>query len=181
MAGTAPGDLVSPGWGGDKVLGRRKSDGTFQYILTDPAENTIVDTIVLGGIITGFSQISKIRRMSIDLTGATSGFLDFGFQVPTGMVLLVGHMLYIANKKNSLRVGYADDAIGTNFVQLFSEGILTPAQSNSGDSDFIFIIPADKFPIVEIVSTISDDGFILLEGVEELTAAVSSQFGVTIQ
>lgn len=141
------------------------------YSFTTPLPVTITQTFTLGSITASFNDLDNIRRKSADLDGATVGFLSLeNYQVPTGQVLVIGHTIIDSDKKNSVAFGYADDAIGTNFVELISETILTPSNSNSSDSDFIFSIPTDKFPLVNIISSITI-GFFIIEGIENVASA----------
>jgi len=139
--------------------------------LYTPVETTTVDTITLGGLILSFDQLADIRREIATIASPSANtFISFNsFQVPADFVLIIGNLIIEAGSKDSVRFGYDDDGAGTNFVQLIDENILTPSNTNSGSSDFVFTIPTAKFPSIEVLKA-NVTGFMIFEGIVKSTS-----------
>lgn len=149
--------------------------------IKDPLPVSPQDSIILGSLIIPFDQIENIRRMEADLDAtSTNDFTTFvtasgEYQVPSDKNYVVSITSFATDKRLSLSLGYADDAAGLNYVELIDETVMSPQNNYSNQSEFIFIIPASKFPIVNNTANITT-GFVILEGLEtEPTGAAESE------
>jgi len=176
-----PGDTLESDDAGVMSLGHRKKDNTFQIIGTDPSESTIVNTIKLGGLIVSLEQADDIVREEADLDStSTNDFTGFGtpnYQVPAGKTLVIGNTILNTNAKESFGVGYADDATGTNYVELIAKELTSPQNNYSNSTDFVYLIPAEKFPIVRNYASITT-GFVVIEAVEFLATEVAASLSL---
>jgi len=150
--------------------------------IKEPLPVSPQDSIILGSLIIPFDQLSDVRRMNADLDGtSTNDFTTFvtssgEYQVPSDRDYVVSITSFATDRRLSMSLGYADNAAGLNFVELIDETIMSPQNNYSNETEFIFIIPSSKFPIVNNTANITT-GFVILQGIESATtgaAALSS-------
>ncbi len=146
-----------------------------------PLEVTPQNSITLGSLIIPLSDLDNVRRMSSNLDGtSTNDFTTFQtktgeYKVPELTVYTVAVTSFATNSKFSISLGYADDSTGTNYVELIDESIMSPENNYSNETEFIFIIPAEKFPIINNKSNITT-GFVILQGLQnEITSVATVQ------
>lgn len=127
----------------------------------------------LGSLFVAFEDFDKVRRLTCNLDGTANGaFTPFllasgaTYSVPVDTALIVASLLWATNARLSLRLGYADDIAGTNFVEQLSEEFMSPENNYSRSEDVLYIIPANKFPIVNNTAAITA-GFVILQALEE--------------
>jgi len=147
--------------------------------IKDPLPVSPQDSITLGSLIIPFDQLENIRRMNADLDAtSTNDFTTFitstgEYQVPSDKNYVVSITSFATDRRLSMSLGYADDATGLNFVELIDETVMSPQNNYSNETEFIFIIPSSKFPIVNNTANITS-GFVILQGLESALAGAAA-------
>jgi len=145
-------------------------------IATSPQQS-----FTLGSLIIAFEDIGNVKRLFCGLDGTANGaFTPFllgngsTYSVPVDTVLIVAVLSWATNARFSLSLGYADDATGTNYVEVLDESIMSPENNYSHDSETIFIIPTGKFPIANNTAAITT-GFVIMQGLQSATSGELQQ------
>lgn len=120
------------------------------------------DTITVGEITTGVTNIDNIFRLNCNLDGALNlEFRTFSldtvpdFQIPTDSTFIMSKLTAISNANKSIGFGVADDIIGTNYNELLDADTLTPTADLFFEIDSLFTLPDGSFPICQAKKAIT--------------------------